>query len=137
MDAGRPIDARKILVHQHAQNFRLGVARHVGDFVDIKRAAMGLLQRPGFARTPVPGLDAEKFGLHGLGGDGRRVDHHKRPAARADASWMARAANSLPTPGAPVIKMRELAGATRSINCRNCCQGGGMADQRVGPPSAP
>ena len=82
MDAGRAFDTRKILVDQHAQDFRLGVARHVGDLVDVERAAVGFLQRAGFARTPVAGLDAKKFGLHGLGGDRRSVDHHER-AARA------------------------------------------------------
>ncbi len=43
----------------------------------------------------------------------------KGPLARAEASWIERAASSLPEPGAPVIRTRELAGPTRSIIWRN------------------
>ncbi len=41
------------------------------------------------------------------------------PCVRAEASWIIRAASSLPAPGDPVIMMRELAGATRSMTWRN------------------
>ena len=39
--------------------------------------------------------------------------------ARGDASWMQRAASSLPTPGDPVINTRELTGATFATICCN------------------
>ena len=38
-------DALKILIDQNAQDFGLRLARHVGDLVEIERAAMGLFER--------------------------------------------------------------------------------------------
>ena len=38
-------DALERLVHQHAENLALCFERHVGEFVDVERSAMGLLER--------------------------------------------------------------------------------------------
>jgi len=49
------------------QDLVLGVARHVGDFVDEQRAAVRLLQRTHFALLrAVALLDAEQLDLHAL-----------------------------------------------------------------------
>ncbi len=37
----------KALLHQHAQDLRLGAERHVGDLVEIEDAAMGLFEQAG------------------------------------------------------------------------------------------
>ena len=44
-------DALEILVDQHAQDLGLGLERHVGDFVEIERAAVRLFERPDATRT--------------------------------------------------------------------------------------
>ncbi len=44
----------------------------------------------------------------------------KGPLARADMSWMVRAASSLPAPEGPTTRMRLLVGATRSMVWCNC-----------------
>jgi len=66
------------LIDQHAKNLVLGVPRHVGDFVDEQRAAMGFFQRAGLARLLAIGLfDPEQFDLHPFRRDRRRVDDHE------------------------------------------------------------
>ena len=132
MDAGGPVHTRKILVDQHAQDFRLGVARHVGHFVDIERAAMRLLERAGFARTPVPRLDPKKLGLHGLGGDGRRIDDHKR-ARRARGSLMDRAGRKFLADARRAGDQNARIGRRDALDQSGAIgQGGRVADQRVG-----
>jgi hypothetical protein len=59
----------------------------------------------------------------------------KGPAARADASWMVRAASSLPLPGEPLMRMRELAGATRSMTWRNWLIAGDLPMIRLTAPA--
>ena len=71
MDARRAADALEILVDEDAQDFALRLPRHVGDFVDIERAAMGLLERADLAAAPVAGLDAEQLDLHSIRRDRR------------------------------------------------------------------
>ena len=79
MNLGGAARALKGLIDQHAQDLVLGLARHVGDFVDEQRAAMGLLQRAGLARLlAVRLLDAEQFDLHPLRRDRRGVDDDER-----------------------------------------------------------
>ena len=78
MHGRRPADAPKTLVDQHAQDFRLRLRRHVGDFVEIERAAMRLLERADPARPVGAGLDPEQFALHAVGRDRRRVDDDER-----------------------------------------------------------
>ena len=59
--------ALECLVHQNAQNLALGFQRHVGEFVDVERSAMGLFE--GALRgvsAPVAVLDAEQLLLHAL-----------------------------------------------------------------------
>ena len=50
-DLGAAADALKGLVDQHAQDLVLRLPRHVGDFVDEQRAAMGLLERADLAAS--------------------------------------------------------------------------------------
>ena len=72
------------LIDQHPQDLVLGLARHVADFVDEQRAAMGLFQRTGLARVFAIGLlDAEQFDFHALRRDRRGVDHDKRAVGAA------------------------------------------------------
>ena len=80
MNPGRAVDAGEILIDQHPQDLGLGVARHVGDFVDIERAAMRLFERPGFPRAAVARFHAEQLHFHGFRGDRGGVDDHEGPA---------------------------------------------------------
>ena len=73
-----PADALETLVDQHAQDFGLRLRRHVGDLVEIERAAVRLLERADAARPVRPGLDPEQLRLHPLGRNGRRVDDDER-----------------------------------------------------------
>ena len=75
LDLGGAADALEGLIDQHAQDLVLGFARHVADFVDEQRAAMGFFQRAGLALLLAIGLfDAEQFDLHALRRDRRGVD---------------------------------------------------------------
>ena len=78
MHARRAADALEILVDQHAQDFGLRFARHVGDFVEIERAAVRLFERADAAGAIRPGLDAEQLRLHALRRHRRRVDDDER-----------------------------------------------------------
>ena len=55
----------------------------------------------------------------------------KGPLARVDSAWIVRAASSLPEPGAPVIMMRALVGATRSIVWRSWLTAGDWPTMRL------
>ena len=67
------------LIDQHPQNLVLGLARHVADFVDEQRAAMGFFQRAGLALLLAIGLlDAEQLDFHALRRDRRGVDDDER-----------------------------------------------------------
>ena len=90
MHAGRAAHALEILVDKDAQDLALRFLRHVGDFVEIERAAVGFLQRANLALASVGGLHAEQFHLHGFGRDGRRVQHDEWPR-RARGGVMNRA----------------------------------------------
>ena len=65
LDALGAADPFELLVDQHAQDLALRVARHVGDLVEIERAAMGFLQRADLAFAAV-GFGAEQLDLHAL-----------------------------------------------------------------------
>ena len=54
------------LVHQHSENFSLCFQRHVCEFVDVERSAMGLLEGAHAACRALVILDAEKLLLHAL-----------------------------------------------------------------------
>ena len=74
-----PPDALERLIDQHPQDLVLGFARHVADFVDEQRAAMGFFQRAGLALMLAIGLlDAEQFDFHALRRDRRGVDDDER-----------------------------------------------------------
>ena len=73
-------DALEGLLDQDPQDLVLGLARHVGDFVDEQRAAVRLFERADLAPLPVGRLlDAEQLELHALGHHRRRVDDDERP----------------------------------------------------------
>ena len=57
---GPAADALELLLDQHAQHLALRLERHVGDLVDIERAAVRLLQRADLARPGVV-LGAEQL----------------------------------------------------------------------------
>ncbi len=132
MDAGRAADALEILIDENAQDLALRFARHVGDFVEIERAAMGLLQRadacaraPSFGSTPKSSISIVSGAIVAA------LMTTKGPPARAEASWIERAASSLPTPGAPVISTREFAGADALDDLAQLIDGG-RAGRRYG-----
>ncbi len=109
-----PPDAREALLHQHPQDLRLGVERHVGDFVEEQRAARGFLERADLALGPFP---AEHSISIVSGVMVAQLSTTKGAPARPEASWMQRAASSLPEPGAPVISTREFTGAYFATSC--------------------
>jgi len=117
--------ALKRLIDQHAQDLVLGLARHVGDFVDEQRAAMGFFQCAGLARLlAVALLDPEQFDFHPLRRDRGSVDDDKRPFGAPEAWCSVRAASSLPEPEGPTIRMRAvglggpLDGLAQLVSCR-------------------
>src|SRR3546814_3171561 len=55
-----PAHTGKALIRQHAQNLALRCKRHVCDFVEIKRAAMPLLQQSG-PHQSIAVLNTEQF----------------------------------------------------------------------------
>src|SRR6185295_12640744 len=78
----RSADALKCLFDEHSQNLALGLERHVGDFVDIKCAAMCLLKRAHALRATCPILYSEKLFFHALGRHcGSAQDHERTVAA--------------------------------------------------------
>src|SRR6202453_339792 len=59
-DLGAAADTLERLIDQHPQDLVLSLARHIGDFVDEQRAAMGLFERADFpALRAIARLDAE------------------------------------------------------------------------------
>ncbi len=97
-DAVGAADALEGLVDEDAQDLVLRLARHVADFVEVERAAVGLLQRADLAAGAVDGLGAEQLVLHALGRDRRGVEHDERPGSaqrqlvdRARDQFLARA----------------------------------------------
>src|ERR1700745_3962953 len=66
------------LIDQNPQNLVLGLAWHVGDFVDEQCAAMGFFQGPNLsASRPVAAFNPEQFRFHMFGRDGGGVDDHE------------------------------------------------------------
>ena len=94
----------KVLVDQHAQDLRLRLARHVGDFVEIERAAVGLLERADPAGRPADRFDAEQLASMLSGVIVGALRTTKGASARAEWAWMSRAVSSLPEPAGPEIK---------------------------------
>ncbi len=72
MHAWRAADALEVLVDEHAQDLALRLARHVGDFVEIERAAMRLLERADLARCARPLASTPKSSVSMLLGRDRR-----------------------------------------------------------------
>ena len=69
--------AVELPVGQHAQQARLQIRRHLADFVQEQRAAVGLLEAPGPLRGGAgkgPALVAEELALHQILRDRGRVD---------------------------------------------------------------
>ncbi|MPM62402.1 hypothetical protein SDC9_109273 [bioreactor metagenome] len=75
--------AVEMAVRQHPQQTRLQVKRHVADFVEEQRAALGLLEAATALRLRAgerAAFMAEQFAFQQILGDGRRVDGHERAA---------------------------------------------------------
>ena len=103
---GRAADPLEGLLDQHAQDLALGLARHVGDFVDEQRAAMGLFERADLALLrAVRLLDAEQLDFHALRRDGGGVDDDERAGRARRQRVDGRAASSLPAPEGPTIRI--------------------------------
>ena len=83
LDSGMAAHAVELPVRQHAQQAGLPrVKRHIADFVQKERAALGLLKAPTPLRLRTgegAALMAKQFGLSRSIRDGRRVDGHERP----------------------------------------------------------
>ena len=82
LDSGMAAHAVELPVRQHAQQAGLQVKRHIADFVQKERAALGLLKAPTPLRLRTgegAALMAKQFGLQQVLRDGRRVDGHERP----------------------------------------------------------
>ena len=79
LHAGGTAKAGEGLVHQHPQDLALRLARHVGHFIEIERAAMRLFQSANLAQVAAFVLDAEELLFHAVGGDGCGVDGDERP----------------------------------------------------------
>ena len=110
-------DGTHVAELQDAQELRLQAERHVADLVEQQRPAVGLgeqalagLDRAGEPAANVP----EELALEQLLRDGRRVDRHEGPVARALRAWIARATSSLPTPVSPVMSTGAVERATKS-----------------------
>src|SRR3954462_12527238 len=78
MDPGRPADALEILVDEDAQDAVLRLPRHVGDLVDVERAAVSLLEGAYATPPALAAFDPEELGFHGFRGDRRGVDDDER-----------------------------------------------------------
>ena len=94
LDRRMPADAVELAVRQHAQQAGLQFGRHVADFVQEQRAAVGLLE----AAVPLGGgagkgaaLMAEEFGLQQVLGNGGGIERDERPASRAGCGGAAHA----------------------------------------------
>ncbi|MGY3344827.1 hypothetical protein ACVWYK_003596 [Bradyrhizobium sp. USDA 4470] len=84
LDRGAAADRGVFALLQHAQQTGLRLHRHVADFVEEKRPALGLLEPAGRARVGAgegAALMAEQFGLDQVARDRRHVDRDERPVA--------------------------------------------------------
>ena len=66
MHARCATNALEILIDQHAQDLALRLLWHVGDFIEIKRTAMGFFKRTHFAGTAIRRLSAKQCFFHRL-----------------------------------------------------------------------
>ena len=115
-DARGAADALKVLIDQHTQDFRLRLARHVGDLVEIKRAAVRLLERADPGGRIGACLDPEQFGFHPFRRHRRRVDDDEGPVG-ARRAFVDEPAPPAPCPSRrrPEMRTRELAGPSFSM----------------------
>ncbi len=114
--AAHPAEA---LLDQHPQDAALGLARHVGHFVEKQGAAVGAFEHPDLARAAALAFLAEQLEVQALGRHARGADGHELVArTRLLEPWISRATSSLPEPGGPETSTRLLAGATLAISWR-------------------
>ena len=103
---------------EHAQQLGLRHQRHVADFVEEQRAAVGQLEAAGLAivRAGERALFvAEDFRLEQAVGQRRAVDRLEVLGPRRDSSWIMRATTSLPAPVGPRIST-EMSGLRRGAD---------------------
>ena len=92
MDPRGAADALEVLVDEHAQDAVLGLARHVGDLVDVERAAMRLLERADAAAARPPPASMPKSSASMFSGViVAALMTTNGPLARADSACMVRA----------------------------------------------
>ncbi len=80
-DQFAPTHTEELAFGQHAQQAGLQRQRHVTDFVQEQRAAIGLLEAahvPPLRAGERPGLMTEQLALQQFGRNGRRVECHER-----------------------------------------------------------
>ena len=75
----RAAEAQELLLDENAQDLALRLERHVGDFVDIERAAVRFLERADLARPAGAILGAEQLLLDAVGRHGGGVEDDERP----------------------------------------------------------
>ena len=68
-------EAQELLLDEHAQHLALRLERHVGDLVDVERAAVRFLERADLARAARAVLGAEQLLLDPVGRHGGGVEH--------------------------------------------------------------
>src|SRR5207248_2879899 len=74
----------KSLLLQSAHDLALRLKRHVGDFVEKQRAAMGALKCADLARAAaIAPLAAKQLDLQAVGAHRRAIDGNKRPGGAA------------------------------------------------------
>ena len=98
LDLGGAVDALEALLDQDAQDLALRLPRHVGDLVEVERAAMRLLERADDAGRARAVLDAEQLLLHpvrrnrgGVEDDERAVHPQRGFVNRTGDQFLARA----------------------------------------------
>src|SRR3546814_8824623 len=84
LDRRAPADGRIFALLQHAQEPRLGIERHISDFVEEQRAAFGLFEAAGIATRRAgegPSLMAEQLTHDEVAGDRRHIGGDETTAA--------------------------------------------------------
>jgi hypothetical protein len=108
-DFGVGADALEAAVLRDAQQLGLELRRHLGDFIEENRAAVGHLESAdalgdrageGAFSWPNSSLSSRFSGM------AAQLTFTSGPAARGLQAWMTSARTSLPTPLSPVIRTR-------------------------------
>ena len=80
----RAAEAQELLLDQHAQHLALRLERHVGDLVDVERAAVRLFERADLARRPERSSVPNSSSSTRSGAMAAALSTTKGPSARCD-----------------------------------------------------